>query len=170
MCLLQVLQVPWCATPFRGNIWGRTSETVYDIICDRVARDISSFDCECGRQSSLFVYAIVGLKSFAFIQPLVSLLQIDNFEWVTHEDDNPFSSPSHIFDFSSGRSGCTSSKKRNQKLRRKEKVMLLVMFYILGGGVIFGNDFLSGSDFPLWIFSCLFIVAIVLKRNIWYYS
>ena len=89
---------------------------------------------------SLIVFLTVGLPFLAFIQPIVALSQIDNFQWGTREKD---------------------SSKSVLKLgnTQREKVLFILLVYVLNSIVFFGIYCLRKSDWILVAFCVPFIAG-----------
>lgn len=73
---------------------------------------------------SLVVYLIIGLPFLAFMQPIVALSQIDNFNWGTREEGKKIDGE--------------STKEEQIKARRGEKIACIVGLFALNAFILFG--------------------------------
>lgn len=93
---------------------------------------------------SLLVYLIIGLPFLAFMQPIVALSQVDNFNWGTRETTQ--------------KTGETS-KVGEMRARRCEKIIFIFVVFALNAAVLFGVIESIGGKAMITTFCYVFLAT-----------
>lgn len=95
---------------------------IYFFLVVNMAEHRSTFGLQL--MISLLVYLIVGLPFLAFMQPIVALSQVDNFNWGTRETKKT--------------GGHGDTQENQKKARLREKIVFVFLVFAVNGVVLFG--------------------------------